>query len=550
MNGMWFGDFHSFENLNLILSKVDLPPATVKTTYVDNPGGDGQWDLTEAHGKITYKNRDAKFTFSVLPGDDFETKKTEVSNLLNGRRFKIILDKDPEYYWDGRCSVNQYESNKKMRKIVVGASVAPYKYKRQETVVPVDLVGYMKSAKGEVVSMKDVSPFEHKMSVKVEGKNLLPFQYVDGGSGTVKEINGITWTVNADGTITANGTATAKSVFSLVRFTEFILPSGTYTISGCPSGGGYVAHRFEIFFGDKDGNAVVDDSDIGAGKTVNAPNGISNAYLVLSIASGATANNLVFKPMIEKGTTATAYAPYIPDISAVTLKKCGANLRTPFEAVTSRGYIVTKNIPVIPNTNYVYSGKNNSLIQQLYVHLVQTKKNVVQTKPTGDFAYTFNTGENTELFLQINLPNGCTADEGLELTDFANGATQLELGTIASPYEPYIEPITYPVNEDGTVEGVTSIYPTTTLMSDTAGVLIEAGCMIGEWKNVVLNNGRKEVVPTVTCTDDIFLKFNGHQVSLNAGTHKVLDLQLVEGDNTIEAFGMGNVTFTYREGDL
>jgi hypothetical protein len=137
VNGIRFGDIHSYENLNLILSKVDLPPAAVKTNFVDNPGGDGSWDLTEANGKVNYKDRTAKFTFSVLPADDFEAKKTEVSNLLNGRRFKIILDKDPEYFWDGRCSVNQYESNKKMRKIVVGATVAPYKLKQEKTCVAV-----------------------------------------------------------------------------------------------------------------------------------------------------------------------------------------------------------------------------------------------------------------------------------------------------------------------------------------------------------------------------------------------------------------------------
>lgn len=141
MKGIWFGDIHSYANLNLILSKVDLPPATVKETYVDNPGGDGSWDLTEANGKVNYKDRKAKFTFSVLPGDDFEAKKTEVSNLLNGRRFKIVLDKDPEYYWDGRCSVNKYESKKKDRKIVVAANVSPYKLKKGQTRVFVPFSG-------------------------------------------------------------------------------------------------------------------------------------------------------------------------------------------------------------------------------------------------------------------------------------------------------------------------------------------------------------------------------------------------------------------------
>ena len=41
-------------------------------------------------------------------------------------------------------------------------------------------------------------------------------------------------------------------------------------------------------------------------------------------------------------------------------------------------------------------------------------------------------------------------------------------------YEPYVEPITYSVNADGTVDGVKSIYPTTVLFTDTEGATIEA----------------------------------------------------------------------------
>ena len=50
---------------------------------------------------------------------------------------------------------------------------------------------------------------------------------------------------------------------------------------------------------------------------------------------------------------------------------------------------------------------------------------------------------------------------------------QAEWGSIATEYEPYIEPTEYTVNEDGTVDGVTALYPTTTLMTDTAGAIIE-----------------------------------------------------------------------------
>ena len=135
MKGIWFDNIHSYNNLNLVLSKVDIPPAAVKTAYVDIPGGDGSVDLTEALGEVKYKDRVCSFTFTVFPFDDFEEKKREVSNFLNGRRCRITVDKDPNYYWEGRCSVNEYASDKNIHKIVVGATVAPYKLKTNQTTV-------------------------------------------------------------------------------------------------------------------------------------------------------------------------------------------------------------------------------------------------------------------------------------------------------------------------------------------------------------------------------------------------------------------------------
>lgn len=137
MKGIRFDDIHSYTDLNLVLSEVKIPPATVKTTFVDIPGGDGSVDLTEALGEVKYKDRACTFTFTVFPYDDFEEKKQQVSNLLNGKRCKIIVDKDPNYYWIGRCAINSYASDKNLHKIVVGATVAPYKLKHNQTSVVV-----------------------------------------------------------------------------------------------------------------------------------------------------------------------------------------------------------------------------------------------------------------------------------------------------------------------------------------------------------------------------------------------------------------------------
>lgn len=135
MNGIKFDNVHSFLDLNLVLAPFEMPPAPVKTNYIDIPGGDGSLDLTEALGEVKYGDRKGKMTFTVLPTDDFEVKKTQISNLLNGKRCGVILDKDPNYRWTGRFTVDEYKSNKNLHQIVVGFVVAPYKLKVAETTV-------------------------------------------------------------------------------------------------------------------------------------------------------------------------------------------------------------------------------------------------------------------------------------------------------------------------------------------------------------------------------------------------------------------------------
>lgn len=138
--GIKFDDLHSYYGLNLILSKVEIPPAVPKGEYIDLPGGDGSLDLSEVHGEVKFYDRECKFTFTMNPASDlsdgaYEEKKTEVSNALNGKRFeKITLDKDSDFYYQGRCKVDQYLSDRRIRQIVVTARLKPYKMKQDKTV--------------------------------------------------------------------------------------------------------------------------------------------------------------------------------------------------------------------------------------------------------------------------------------------------------------------------------------------------------------------------------------------------------------------------------
>ena len=153
--GISFDNIHSFFDLNLILSAVEIAPAIPKTNYVDIPGTDGALDLTEANGGVKFSDRTHKFTLTMNPADDiseagWEAKKTEVSNCLNGKACRITLDKDPDYYWQGRCTVDSYKSNKRIRQFVISARVRPYKFKQKETVATFNL-----TEAGQTVSLQN-----------------------------------------------------------------------------------------------------------------------------------------------------------------------------------------------------------------------------------------------------------------------------------------------------------------------------------------------------------------------------------------------------------
>ena len=134
--GVYFGEVHSFYDLNLVLAPFVPAPAKPKTNYIDLPGGDGSLDLTEVHGEVKFYDRDFTFTFTVQPSDNmtFDEKVTQVSNALNGKKCKITLDRDEGYFWEGRCTVDQYLQDRNLKKIIVKATVKPYKLKKKKTV--------------------------------------------------------------------------------------------------------------------------------------------------------------------------------------------------------------------------------------------------------------------------------------------------------------------------------------------------------------------------------------------------------------------------------
>lgn len=140
----------------------------------------------------------------------------------------------------------------------------------------------------------EIKTVKDNINLTVANKNYINIE------NTSKTINGITFTVNSDGSILANGTATDGASYPIQNnFKKF--EAGQYFVSGCPSGGSESTYYLILW----NENWASMGSEYGKGKLVSLSN--QKVKLHINIMQGTVCNNLLFKPQMEKGTKATDY---------------------------------------------------------------------------------------------------------------------------------------------------------------------------------------------------------------------------------------------------
>lgn len=334
------------------------------------------------------------------------------------------------------------------------------------------------SVSGEAVTMKDVSPVEHDMGVKVRGKNLIPYPF----TYETFQHNGITFTDNKDGTITLNGQNNGSGIsnynlFQSANNLSFLKPNTDYYLScnldniikslrTVKLDGTYKYYTYgEINF----------SSD-------ETPDRL---FIQIKTTDTTTYDNTIVKLQIELGDTATDYTPYIPDLTAVKVRKQGKNLIPYPYAETTKTLngitftdngdgTITANGTATAQTDFLVSQKltvpEGTYILSNYIDadkrvFLSVKSNDGSIKYFNRTAFSIKYGDVIQ-WVYIRIQSGTVCENIIFYP-------QLELGTTATEYEPGITPIEYTPNTDGTVEGVTSLYPTTTLTTDTAGAIID-----------------------------------------------------------------------------
>ena len=279
---------------------------------------------------------------------------------------------------------------------------------------------------------------------KIQGKtvateNLIPYPYTE----TTKTANGVTFTVNSDGSIMVNGTATSDADFMLLRG-PIQGYSESYFLSGCPSGGSDTTYYIsENFTASKDtGNGVVLN---------NLP---SDQVWRIVIKSGTTVNNLVFRPMLNAGAEAKPYSKWFAGLKNASFEKImstGRNLIPyPYSdgtitragvtftvnsdgsimvngtATASLGYTIFKgNAPLLGT--FTLSGCVGGSLSTYYL---QPYVNGVAQNNQSNSAVTYNWNGSLN-FLRFFVMVGATFNNFLL-------KPMLNYGSSALPYEPYI----------------------------------------------------------------------------------------------------------------
>ena len=155
-------------------------------------------------------------------------------------------------------------------------------------------------------SPDNIRPITGRDAVSVTrcGKNLLKPTGINGNS------SGIVFTANDDGTVTINGTATGTAYYNYSKKdSSKYLPEGDYVLIP----GNNLTRITVLNVSTNTGYA----SSVGENRIVHITAG---KYLIyIAVNTGITADNVIARPQIVLGTTATPYEPYTGSTTDIAL---------------------------------------------------------------------------------------------------------------------------------------------------------------------------------------------------------------------------------------
>lgn len=316
--GIKINGLHSFVDFGLSIAKrqIDLPPKTSIRKKI--PFMNGFYDFSKINGDICWSERQIKYTFDIIGEtvQEMDAKRTEVANwLCNLHDVDIYDDTLPDYHFHGSFDAISQSEDAEKSELTVTFICYPFMIENMPTEIYVggdftvtnrgqSVVPFLNSSQDTTVTINGVTQRVQAGDTKLA--LVLPHGTTSGFVGKSNELiypwlegthteSGITFTVDASGKITANGTATDVAWFYIRGSADkFVPPVGKHRFYGCPSGGTGDTYRIQVYASHTDANVY--SYDYGTGGVVDVKDNTQYLSIAIRISKGYTANNLVFNP--------------------------------------------------------------------------------------------------------------------------------------------------------------------------------------------------------------------------------------------------------------
>lgn len=219
-----FGDKNTWDDWFLIpTSRPVFNPPKPKTTYIDIPGADGHLDMSESlTGEVVYDCRQGSLEFVVDNWHrEWHELYSDIMDYLHGKTMRAVLEDDPQYYYEGRFTVNQWKSEPNNSKITIDYIVNPYKFELRSSLEDWEWDSFNFET-GIIREYKDLRVDGIRSLVVVGNrKTIIPSFIVesDNEDGMVVEFNGVAHSI-PDGLsrIPSIAIANGESVLTFVGF--------------------------------------------------------------------------------------------------------------------------------------------------------------------------------------------------------------------------------------------------------------------------------------------------------------------------------------------
>lgn len=147
MIGLKIDEKHTYYDFGMKMLSFNVSEPEIYEEKIKVPGRNGLLDMSEAlTGEPIYQNRKLQATFDLY-GENAETledKKSSICNFMHGKAVRIVYDKDPDYYYEGRMSVKAHQKNKLYFSVELTADIQPFKLKHEKTIVSTTVSGSSK----------------------------------------------------------------------------------------------------------------------------------------------------------------------------------------------------------------------------------------------------------------------------------------------------------------------------------------------------------------------------------------------------------------------